>query len=246
MMPHTEKPCLNRSRIVACVIVAWLFVISVLSFADHAALSELRQQSDRADEQAMVEALQINIAKLMGQVSDVSDRLDDEQHVSADVQEKLLSLEQAVQQVQERYQQSPDVREALIGIMNRLDQMGEQIRVLQQTPETVLPTTPTSPASPVSKETPKPRSYPQADFVLLGVELRGDQRLLSVAPNGSRSIGEIRLLRPGESIGVWQLKSFDNTQATFTAHGSHGRSQTFTIPKTIPKTIAKTISKGAQ
>jgi len=167
MMSHTEKPCLNRSRIAACVIVAWLLVLSILSFADHAALSDLYQQSDHADEQAMVEALQINIAKLMGQVAEVSDRLDDEQHVSADVQEKLLSLERTLQQVQGQHQ-NLNISDELSRLNHRLDQIDVQIKNLQQASQVVAPTPIPQPASPVSKETPKPRSYPQADFVLLG------------------------------------------------------------------------------
>ncbi|CAK7033041.1 hypothetical protein [Saezia sanguinis] len=222
-MPQTDKPFLNRSRIAGFIIVAWLFVVSVLSFSDHAALSELYRQSDRTDEQAMVEALQIHIAQLTGQVADVSNRVD-EQRYSTDVDEKLLSLEQAFVLMQERYQQSPDVGEAVHEVMNRLDQMDAQIKLLQQAQKAAPP----APINPVKKDTQTQGSYSEPEFILLGVELRGSQQLLSVAPKGSRNIGDIKLIQPGDMVGMWQLESFDNTQATFT---SHGRSKTFPIPK---------------
>jgi len=220
MQSKWEKPLFNKHQIVTCIVVAWLFVVSVLSFSDHAALSDLYQQSSRTDEEAKIATLQIDVSELTQQM----DELSRQQRLVFNVEEKLLSLERSVQQMRDQ-QQSQNISDELSRLNQRLDGIDEQIKALQQIPKTVQP------INPASKETPKPRSYPEADFVLLGVELRGAQQLLSVAPKGSRSIGEIRLLQigdtVGDTVGAWQLKAFDNTQATFT---SNGRSKTFTIP----------------
>ena len=54
---------------------------------------------------------------------------------------------------------------------------------------------------------------------LLGFELRGAERFLAVAPAGSRSLNEVRLLRDGDRFAAWTLKRLDRQRAVFTAPG---------------------------
>ncbi|WP_431819416.1 hypothetical protein [Burkholderia sp. F1] len=56
-------------------------------------------------------------------------------------------------------------------------------------------------------------------FQVLGVELRGGQRFLTVAPLDATNLNQSRLLRVGESDGGWTLESIDATQASFRVSG---------------------------
>lgn len=54
---------------------------------------------------------------------------------------------------------------------------------------------------------------------LIGIELRGAERFLAVAPAGSRTLNEVRLLRDGDRFGAWTLKRLDRQGAVFTVSG---------------------------
>lgn len=60
---------------------------------------------------------------------------------------------------------------------------------------------------------PAPVSPP---FTVLGSESRGAERFLVLAPLGSRSLAEVQLLRRGERIGSWHLKTLGYGAAIFT------------------------------
>lgn len=88
----------------------------------------------------------------------------------------------------------------------------------------------------VTLRTSKPRpvpvralpALPPALPELIGIELRGAERLLAVAPVGSRRLNEVRLLRAGDRFGAWTLKRLDRQHAAFTAPG-HAE-QTLALP----------------
>lgn len=80
-----------------------------------------------------------------------------------------------------------------------------------------------------SKPKPKPApvkapSIPQdpPPFQMVGLEYRGGERFLSVAPTGSTRLSQIYLLRPGEMVSgsTWRLKAVDERTATFDAGGT--------------------------
>nr|BFE89541.1 hypothetical protein GCM10020185_00770 [Pseudomonas brassicacearum subsp. brassicacearum] len=50
---------------------------------------------------------------------------------------------------------------------------------------------------------------------MLGVESRGGERFLAVAPPDSRSLKDIQLLHNGEQLGAWQLKALEPNAAIF-------------------------------
>lgn len=70
------------------------------------------------------------------------------------------------------------------------------------------------------KATPIPQEPPP--FQMVGLEYRGGERFLSVAPTGSTRLSQIYLLRPGEVVSgsTWRLKAVDERTATFDAGGT--------------------------
>ncbi|MDZ5738062.1 methyl-accepting chemotaxis protein [Pseudomonas asiatica] len=80
------------------------------------------------------------------------------------------------------------------------------------------PAKPKPKPSPV-KSTPVPQEPPP--FQMVGLEYRGGERFLSVAPTGSTRLSQIYLIRPGEMVSgsSWRLKAVDERTATFDAGG---------------------------
>lgn len=64
-------------------------------------------------------------------------------------------------------------------------------------------------------------------FRIVGVELRGGERFLSVLPLGAPTLTDLHLLRPGDSQGDWHLDALEPKAAVF---GVHGHSQQIPFP----------------
>ena len=56
---------------------------------------------------------------------------------------------------------------------------------------------------------------PEPPFNVVGLELRGGERFVSVASHGAAALTGLRLLREGESIGAWQLQTIDAHAVVF-------------------------------
>lgn len=93
----------------------------------------------------------------------------------------------------------------------RLEQVEQQLLDLKS-----KPSPPPTPSAPKLKKTahsqPVSLSPP---FSVLGVESRGGERFLAVAPHNSRSLMDVRLLHSGEQTGTWRLKVLELTSAIF-------------------------------
>jgi hypothetical protein len=66
----------------------------------------------------------------------------------------------------------------------------------------------------------KPEAPPPFD--LIGIEYRGEQEFLAIAPRGSTQLSQINLIRPGDAvIGTkWKLNSLDGASASFDVAGT--------------------------
>ena len=60
----------------------------------------------------------------------------------------------------------------------------------------------------------KPK-VPEPPFNVVGLELRGGERFVSIASHGAVTLTDLRLLREGESIGAWQLQAIDAHAVVF-------------------------------
>ena len=105
----------------------------------------------------------------------------------------------------------------MIALRARLEHVEQQLLELKSQPP--LPSPTPSSAKPKKTAQPKPAPLPPP-FSVLGVEYRGGERFLAVAPTDSRSLNDIQLLHNGEKFGTWQLKVMEPKAAIFavTAH----------------------------
>ncbi|QVX40758.1 hypothetical protein J4H89_23515 (plasmid) [Ralstonia solanacearum] len=69
---------------------------------------------------------------------------------------------------------------------------------------------------------PKPKA-PEPPFQVVGVELRGGERFLTISPPKSTALNEVRLLREGAVEGPWQLQSIEAHAAVFRVNGQPQR-----------------------
>lgn len=93
----------------------------------------------------------------------------------------------------------------------RLEQVEQQFLDLK-----TQPSPPPTPSAPKPKQTAHPKSVPLSPpFSVLGVESRGGERFLAVAPHNSRSLMVVRLLHSGEQLGAWHLKVLEPNSAIF-------------------------------
>jgi conjugative transfer region protein (TIGR03748 family) len=67
-------------------------------------------------------------------------------------------------------------------------------------------------------ESPKPAT-PIPPFKVMGLELRGSERFLSVLPSNTMAVRDVQLLREGDRLGRWQLQSIDGQAAVFRIQG---------------------------
>ncbi len=89
---------------------------------------------------------------------------------------------------------------------------------LQQLESTLQPPSPPSPV-PSKLKSRKPNKPPEPSFQLIGRELRGGERFLSISPLGSQSLEQSRIMRIGETYAGWRLQSFDAQTAEFVVDG---------------------------
>ncbi|MEN1550966.1 hypothetical protein AAIH73_35040, partial [Pseudomonas aeruginosa] len=68
----------------------------------------------------------------------------------------------------------------------------------------------------------KPKPMEPPPFSILGVEYRGGERFLSVAPPGSTQLSQIYLIRQGDAVAGtnWRLTDLDDRTAHFDVAGA--------------------------
>lgn len=87
-------------------------------------------------------------------------------------------------------------------------------------PQTTEPPAAVSPPKTVIRKKHPPAPQPPP-FTVIGIEYRGGERFLSVAPSGSTQLSQIYLIRPGDGVTgtSWKLKSMDGRLAHFEVAG---------------------------
>lgn len=100
----------------------------------------------------------------------------------------------------------------LTALRAHLERVEQQLLDLKPQPST--PPSTSSTAKP--KKTARPKHAPLSPpFSVLGIESRGGERFLAVAPHDSRSLTDVRLLHSGEQQGAWRLKILEPNSAIF-------------------------------
>ncbi|MFJ2363812.1 chemotaxis protein [Pseudomonas sp. NPDC087697] len=100
----------------------------------------------------------------------------------------------------------------LTSLRARLEHVEQQLLELKTQPSTPPPTSSATKPKKTVRPKPAPLSPP---FSVFGIESRGGERFLAVAPHDSRALRDVRLLHSGEQLGAWYLKVLEPNSAIF-------------------------------
>ncbi|MGY3324071.1 chemotaxis protein [Pseudomonas fluorescens] len=123
-------------------------------------------------------------------------------------------LDQWAQEIQEMRDGLADraTVKDLIALSGRFEHVEQQLLELKTQPPLLPPTSSANKPKKTARPKPVPLSPP---FSVLGVESRGGERFLAVAPHDSSSLIDVRLLHAGERFGAWHLKVLEPHSAIF-------------------------------
>ncbi|RMO13573.1 hypothetical protein [Pseudomonas savastanoi] len=169
-------------------------------------------------------------------INGVDDRLDAASQLKSvtidDFRAGQQALSNRIDAVQALVKQAQDAAQQAAATMQEVVVMGARIEELQVKLQDLRAAKPASVQISAAKpKTPPPSrkstaqsKVPEAPppFSVVGVEYRGGERFLSVAPPGSTQLSQLNLIRPGDMVAGsnWQLNSLDDSRALFSINGS--------------------------
>lgn len=184
-------------------------------------------------------ANQDTIGALVQRLNGIDDRLDqkaEQKLVSMDdfrasqqaLSNRIDGVQAQLKQIQQITQNMPSA--ATMSDVVALEAKLETLQVALQEVRKANTAPPPAPTPAKSKSTSNPRKAETIakpaegppPFTVIGVEYRGGERFLSVAPPGSTQLSQLNLVRPGDSIAGsnWRLSSLDDTRALFSINGT--------------------------
>lgn len=203
-----NAPTKERHRTGSVVAFAWLMLLTVIFAADHVALM-------RDIESAKGNASQESLAATQNQVGALQARfeaLTDSKPVARgdfEAAQRAIGTQLATLEHHLAGSARADVLTPLLERVQTLEQPLARVRRNASTPKLVQAASPSPPTTVLL----------DPSFSVIGSELRGGERFLSIAPIGAHAIGQLRVMRPGDAEGLWRLEAVDASSATFTVDG---------------------------
>ena len=202
LIPSNDDGRVRWPKIATAV---WLLLVSALTIVNSVGLSRLTEQTRASAQDAHVQALAARVGELEQHV-EVAKR-QPKPIVQADFDTARQALEERLSHV-EQAQTANTHGEAVQALLVRVGTIEERLKKI-------------SPPATVSNrvaEAAKPKVQ-EPPFSVVGLELRGGERFLSIAAAGASSLPDVRLLREGESVGPWQLQTIEAHAAVFREDG---------------------------
>ncbi|RMR27297.1 hypothetical protein [Pseudomonas syringae group genomosp. 3] len=168
-------------------------------------------------------------------INGVDDRLDAASQLKSvtidDFRAGQQALSNRIDAVQALVKQAQDAAQQAAATMQEVVVMGARIEELQVKLQDLRAARPAQVTAAARPKTPPPSRKstaqtkvpePPPPFSVVGVEYRGGERFLSVAPPGSTQLSQLNLIRPGDMVAGsnWQLNSLDDSRALFSINGS--------------------------
>ncbi|EAN1667929.1 TPA: hypothetical protein ACGTF0_000781 [Salmonella enterica] len=108
----------------------------------------------------------------------------------------------------------------------QLQPINEQIKALERQVQTLSASyqhlqqqTATRSRAKAKSPIPSPLWAAKAPFSLISSEFRAGRQFAVIAPSGYRSLSQLQLVAPGDSVQGWQLLQLDGSHATFRKGG---------------------------
>lgn len=211
-------PGVSRSMLLRVTPIAWLILISAATIVNHVSLSSLATQASANAQASQVVALEARL-------TDLNQRLDVLQKrpvalTQARYEADSKTLEQRMTAIEIGLEQRLTAA-SLSSLETHIDQLTTRLDKPNQTTPVPVRTRVTHPT--------KPTQAAGLPFTVMGIELRGGERFLSILPTGTAVFSEMRVLRPGETDSGWRLQAIDGQTAVFQREND-GQTHRLTLP----------------
>ncbi|HAE7081038.1 TPA_asm: hypothetical protein GNC10_001628 [Salmonella enterica subsp. salamae serovar 42:z:1,5] len=114
-----------------------------------------------------------------------------------------------------------DQAERLQPINDQLRGLEEQVQTLSTNYQHLQQQSATRSRAKAKRPAPSPLWAAKAPFSLISSEFRAGRQFAVIAPSGYRSLSQLQLVAPGNSVQGWQLLQMDDNRATFRKGGHH-------------------------
>ncbi|MBB0025213.1 MULTISPECIES: hypothetical protein [Burkholderiaceae] len=208
-LPQLPDENVGRTRWLKIAAAVWLLLVSILAVVNSVGLSRLIEQSQASAQDAHVQALNTRVAEL------------EQQAAVSKSQPKPVTEPDF-----EAARKALDERLALVEQARATDAHAGELQALQARVadiEARMKRTAASSAAPRRTAEPAKPKVPEPPFNVVGVELRGGERFLSVAAPKPSSVLDVRLLREGDAVGAWRLLAIEARAAVFSVDGQTQR-----------------------
>ena len=188
----------------------WLLLISAVALINSVGLSRLAEQTQSSAQDALVNALGLRVADLERQADA------DKRRPAPISQAEFANARQALDERMTRLEEAEEARALAIDLQTlqaRVNGIETRLEKARQVASAARPRAPVA---------TKPK-VPEPPFRVLGVELRGGERFLSITSTAATSLAGARLLREGDAEGGWQLQSIEAQAGVFQVNGQTQR-----------------------
>lgn len=109
--------------------------------------------------------------------------------------------------------------ERLHPINEELKELAGQVQTLSASYQHLQQQTATRSRATAKRPVPSPLWAAKAPFSLISSEFRAGRQFAVIAPSGYRSLSQLQLVAPSDSVQGWQLLQLDGSHATFRKSG---------------------------
>lgn len=200
-LPQMSPDGAGRTRWLKIAGGVWLVLVSAIAIVDSVGLSRLIEQSRSSAQDAQVQALATRVSDLEHQAE--AAKRQPRPVVQGDFDAARQALEERLVHIEQT---------------QATDAHGDDIKALQARVDVLearLKKAASSAAAPRKTAVAAKPKVPEPPFHVVGLELRGGERFVSIALHGAVALTDLRLLREGESIGAWQLQAIDAHAVVF-------------------------------
>ncbi|EAM7072632.1 hypothetical protein R5D33_004062 [Salmonella enterica] len=166
--------------------------LNALMLAQQQTQRQITQWRDQPKPDSDYQQLQADLEKITGRTEALSKQLND----AASTQAKQLQ----------------PINEQIKALERQIQTLSASYQHLQQQTATRSRAKATTPVS-------SPLWAAKAPFSLISSEFRAGRQFAVIAPSGYRSLSQLQLVAPGDSVQGWQLLQLDGSHATFRKGG---------------------------
>ncbi|CAI1238443.1 hypothetical protein [Serratia ficaria] len=187
--------------------ITWLLLISAGTAVNHVTLSNLATQTSGSAQSTQVAALEARLTELAQQLE--AQRKQPDMLTITQFETERQAIEQRVSRIEQALGERLTA-ESLGPLHTRIKQLEARLAKAAQ----VAP----APTRTRKNHASRPRKT-APPFKVVGLEMRGGERFLSILPTGAPAASRTGVLRPGESEAGWRLETIEDRTAVFQSNG---------------------------